>query len=75
MLDESLRVLVVEARFHTEVADDLLRGAKAALTAADAQFDLISVPGALEIRLDHPSSLSDWFGRPRDYSPAPVRRR
>lgn len=43
------RILVVEARFYDDIADALLDGAKRALEAAGANFDVISVPGALEI--------------------------
>jgi 6,7-dimethyl-8-ribityllumazine synthase len=43
------RVLVVEARFYDELADELLRGARAALEAAEAHVDVVTVPGALEI--------------------------
>ena len=49
MLAESLRILVVEARRHEAVADELLAGAKAALAEAKAEYDLIFVPGPLEI--------------------------
>jgi 6,7-dimethyl-8-ribityllumazine synthase len=43
------RVLIVEARFYDDIADELLRGARAALDAAEAQVDVITVPGALEV--------------------------
>ncbi len=43
------RMLVVEARFYEEIADALLAGATRALDEAQASFDRISVPGALEI--------------------------
>jgi 6,7-dimethyl-8-ribityllumazine synthase len=43
------RILIVEARYYDEIADALLAGAKKALAEADAQFDVLSVPGALEI--------------------------
>jgi len=43
------RILIVEARYYDEIADALLAGAKKALAEAGAQFDVISVPGALEI--------------------------
>jgi 6,7-dimethyl-8-ribityllumazine synthase len=43
------RVLVVEARFYDELADELLRGARAVIEAAGAVFDVVTVPGALEI--------------------------
>jgi 6,7-dimethyl-8-ribityllumazine synthase len=48
------RVLVVEARFYDDLADELLRGAKAVLEAAGAQVDVLTVPGSLEI----PSALA-----------------
>ena len=40
-------LLIVEARFYDDLADELLAGAKAAL--APATFDVVTVPGALEI--------------------------
>ena len=43
------RVLIVEARFYDHIADALLSGAKAVLDAAGASYDIITVPGALEI--------------------------
>jgi 6,7-dimethyl-8-ribityllumazine synthase len=49
MLEDPLRILIVEARFHDHIADELLAGARAALKAGGAEFDLVSVPGALEI--------------------------
>ncbi len=49
MLEDPLRILIVEARFYDHIADELLAGAKAALKAASAEFDVVTVPGALEI--------------------------
>jgi 6,7-dimethyl-8-ribityllumazine synthase len=43
------RVLVVEARFYGDIADELLRGASESLRAAGALVDVLTVPGALEI--------------------------
>lgn len=43
------RILIVEARFYDDLADALLAGALAALKAENAEFDKITVPGALEI--------------------------
>ena len=43
------RILVVEARYYDDIADMLLRGAKRVLKDAGAVFDLVTVPGALEI--------------------------
>jgi 6,7-dimethyl-8-ribityllumazine synthase len=46
---ESPHLLIIEARFYDDMADELLRGAEAALTEAGATFDRVSVPGVLEI--------------------------
>ena len=43
------RILVVEARFYNDIADALLAGAAKALDEAQASWDNIVVPGALEI--------------------------
>lgn len=42
-------LLIVEARFYDDLADALLSGARAALDAAGATHDTITVPGALEV--------------------------
>src|ERR1700742_4317942 len=42
-------VLVVEARFYNDLADALLAGASKVLDEAKAAWDLITVPGSLEI--------------------------
>jgi len=42
-------ILIVEARFYADIADEMKRGATQALQAAGATFDTISVPGAFEI--------------------------
>ena len=42
-------ILIIEARFYNENADQLLAGARLALTKADATHELITVPGILEI--------------------------
>lgn len=44
-----LRMLIVEARFYDHIADALLRGATAVLDQAGASYDVITVPGALEV--------------------------
>ena len=43
------RVLIVEARYYDELADALVSGAKDALTEGGADFDVVTVPGALEV--------------------------
>lgn len=49
MADAKLRILIVEARFYSDLADALLEGAAQALDAFGAAYDVVSVPGALEI--------------------------
>jgi 6,7-dimethyl-8-ribityllumazine synthase len=49
MRPEKAHVLIIEARFHDGLADVLLDGARSALTEAGATFDVVTVPGALEI--------------------------
>lgn len=43
------KLLIIEARFYDALADALLAGAKAALDAAGASYDVVTVPGALEV--------------------------
>ena len=45
----NLKLLIIEARFYDHLADALLEGAKAALDEAGASYDVVTVPGALEI--------------------------
>lgn len=49
MQEEKIRILIVEGRFYSDLSDELLKGAKDALDAQGAAYDLITVPGALEI--------------------------
>ena len=62
------RILVVEARFYGDLADELLRGARAAAEEAQATADVLTVDGALEI----PSTVAialdaaEKAGRPYD---------
>ncbi len=47
--DKKPHLLIVEARFYDDMADALLDGAKSALDAATATYDVVTVMGALEI--------------------------
>jgi len=49
MTDDKIRILIVEARFYDHLADALLEGAKSVLDAFEAEYDVVTVPGALEI--------------------------
>lgn len=42
-------ILIVEARFYEDVADEMAKGAIEALEAAGATWERIAVPGAFEI--------------------------
>lgn len=44
-----VHLLIVEARFHDGLADALLDGATSALDEAGATYDVVTVPGSLEI--------------------------
>jgi 6,7-dimethyl-8-ribityllumazine synthase len=63
MAKESPHVLIVEARFYEELSEALLEGAKAALEEAGATWDIVTVPGALEI----PAAISIALDGDRDY--------
>jgi len=43
------RVVIVEARYYDNIQDALLEGAKIELDAAGVSYDILSVPGALEV--------------------------
>ena len=49
MPEDPIRILIVEARFYDDLADALLEGATQALSAYGAEYDVVTVPGALEI--------------------------
>jgi 6,7-dimethyl-8-ribityllumazine synthase len=46
---EGARILIVEARYYEDIADEMLAGAVAEIEAAGAEYDRVAVPGALEI--------------------------
>ena len=48
-MSDAPHVLIVEARFYEDVADELVKGAIAALAAAGATYDRLEVPGAFEL--------------------------
>jgi 6,7-dimethyl-8-ribityllumazine synthase len=43
------RILIVEARFYDALIDELSSGARAVLDAAEAEHEIVTVPGALEV--------------------------
>jgi 6,7-dimethyl-8-ribityllumazine synthase len=46
---ERPHLLIVEARFYDQISDLLLAGARRALEATGATFEVVTVPGALEV--------------------------
>lgn len=63
MADDAPHLLIVEARFYEGLSEALLEGATAALEEAGATFDVVTVPGALEI----PAVISFALEGDRDY--------
>ncbi|MDR3424937.1 MAG: 6,7-dimethyl-8-ribityllumazine synthase [Alphaproteobacteria bacterium] len=61
-------VMIVEARFYADIADLQLQGVTAVLDRAGATYDIVTVPGALEI----PAAIA-YALRSLDFDP--VRRR
>lgn len=56
--------LIIEARFYTDLLDALAEGAIEAIEAAGAQYERISVPGALEI----PGAIAIADASSKDYA-------
>ncbi len=54
-------VLIIEARFYEDISDELARGAIKTLEASNVSFELLSVPGALEIPLALSLALANGF--------------
>lgn len=48
-MNQKPHVLIVEARFYADIADELMKGATQALDAAGATHESVAVPGAFEI--------------------------
>ncbi|MDP6473710.1 MAG: 6,7-dimethyl-8-ribityllumazine synthase [Alphaproteobacteria bacterium] len=46
---EPVHILIAQARFYEDIADELLKGARAALEAAGASHETVAVPGAYEL--------------------------
>lgn len=61
--DGPVRVLIIEARYYDDIADLLLEGAKATLSEAGVSFDVVTVPGALEIPVAFSIAINDGLFR------------
>ncbi|PZR30798.1 6,7-dimethyl-8-ribityllumazine synthase [Caulobacter segnis] len=49
MVEDNIRLLIVEGRSHSGVSDELLRGAAQAIEGYGAEYDVITVSSALQI--------------------------
>ena len=47
--DKPVKLLIVVAPFYRDIADNLIAGAKAEIEASGATWDIVEVPGALEV--------------------------
>lgn len=47
--DKPVKILIVVAPYYKDIADNLVAGAKAEVEAAGAAWDLVEMPGALEL--------------------------
>lgn len=63
-------VLIVEARYYEAIADQLLEGATQAIRSAGGTFDVITVPGALEIPAGVAMALDAASAKGRAYDAA-----
>ena len=63
--DAPVKVAIVVAPYYKDIADDMIAGAKATLQSVGASFEVIEVPGALEvptaIRIAYRQSKFDGF--------------
>lgn len=64
MATEKPHLLIVEARFYEGLSEALLEGATAALEEAGATWDVVTVPGALEI----PAAIAFALEGDEDYA-------
>ena len=47
--ERPVKILIVVAPYYKDIADELIAGAKAEIQAAGGTWDLVEVPGALEV--------------------------
>ena len=63
--EDAVKILIVVAPYYKDIADNLVAGAKAEIEAAGGTWELIEVPGALEvptaIRIAHRQANFDGY--------------
>src|SRR5207344_2142523 len=65
MSQDQIRILIVEARFYSDLADELLKGAIDALEAHGATYEVVTVPGAIALAEEgghRPAAAAPWDG-------------
>ena len=63
---DGLHMLIVEARSYLGIADELLSGAKKTLDEAGCTYDVVTVPGALEVPAAIAMAVSAAGAKPYD---------
>jgi 6,7-dimethyl-8-ribityllumazine synthase len=58
-----MNILIIESRYHPDVADALMDGATAALEKGQARFERMAVPGVLEL----PAAIAIAVKSPRPF--------
>lgn len=48
-MSDKPHIMIVEARYYDDIMDEMLKGAKRALDAAGATYEVVRVPGAFEL--------------------------
>ncbi len=66
MTDERPRVLIVEARYYTDVADQLVNSVITELEAAECTYERLEVPGVFEV----PAAILHAMQSDREYAGA-----
>lgn len=61
------RVLILEARFYDDINDQLIAGAAKALETAGAVYEMVTVPGALELPAALQFVLHSRHGQEHEY--------
>ena len=63
---DGLHMLIVEARYYLGISDELLSGAKKTLDEAGCTYDVVTVPGALEVPAAIAMAVSAAGAKPYD---------
>jgi hypothetical protein len=70
MSEDKIRILIVEARFYSDLADELLKGAIDAIEAYGAEYEVVTVPAPWRSPPPSPSPKRAAIARPARRSTA-----